>query len=227
MTSRGWILALSFCAVFVSLVAYAEDESTWVMPKTFENSAHSYLAAIGAINVSSPQFDGNDNVTAKAAPAGGVLVGTRFTELFGMDVSFLYLQRASSSVGEILPGTQATTTLTMKQFQIAPVARFWFNDYFSMGVGGYYAYGLGSIDAHIVSTAFPTGSQDASVPYEGRAHRSDGGLVGSVAFHYPVTDNSRFIVDGRYTQGLVNLDETGGSVKFRDIQALLGFGIDL
>jgi hypothetical protein len=225
MAIRTLVVALSLLAL--PAAAYADLEgSTWHMPKTFENSPQWYFGAVGAVNFSHPDYNSQPEYNAKAAPSGGVIIGTRFTPSFGFDTTFMYLQRTSTANQAIAPGVDADTSLTAKFFQIAPVARFWFNDYLSIGAGGYYAYGLGTIDAQLSSNAFPGGTINQNLSYnDAHATRHDGGLVASAALHMPITEASRFILDGRYTYGLVNMS-TDGTVKFRDLQGLMAVALD-
>jgi hypothetical protein len=226
MTSRLWLSILVFLALPAAARADIDPSSTWRTTKTFQNSPHAYIGPVGALNFSHPDTDQSTSFSAQPAASGGLLVGTRLTPSFGFDVSFLYLQRTSQSTQAIAPGVDADTSLTSKEIQIAPVARFWFNDYFSLGAGGYYGYGVGTIDAQLSSSAIPGGTLNQSVSYnDAHAQRIDGGLVASAALHLPISDSARLILDGRYTYGLVNL-ATDGSAKFRDVQALMGLGLN-
>lgn len=96
--------------------------------------------------------------------------------------------------------------------QIPVLYRLWLGEVLTLGVGGYYARGIGSATAGGVSESF------ASAGYT----VDDFGLMGAVGLNIPLPSFS-LMVEGRYGFGVYNVSAIQGtSATFNDFEILAG-----
>jgi hypothetical protein len=145
--------------------------------------------------------------SAKIGPGGGILFDSKLVPEFGFEFGALYITRkveqTTSFTFSGISSSQSSTT-TSHYLEIPLLLRIWLSPYVSIGAGGYYAKGLGSIDPSIKS--------------------SDYGAVGSLGLHLPLGSSSSLLIDGRYNLGLKNVDNSGmgQTMKYRDLQIIAG-----
>lgn len=153
----------------------------------------------------------NLSVTTKAklGMGAGALMNAHFSPRLGAEIGALYVTRKFDSTASFtaLGAPSSTVTANTLHYVEIPVAlRFWLSPRFSIGVGGYYASGLGSSDFTAASTK-----------------KSDYGALGSAQLRLPLGGSTALLLDGRYEYGLANVDTSGyGNQKYRTVQGMAG-----
>jgi hypothetical protein len=166
---------------------------------------------VGLGDFSSPTGAGNTDT--KIGYGGGLLVDLPMNYWWSLEVGGLYVQRKTDF-------TDSSATGESDGIEIPVLLRYHFNRYFSLGAGGYYNHAVGNYTL----TSDTTGASSSSSYSDSSLSNYDFGLAAGAAIHVPLTSRIDFMADGRYTYGLTNVDETSGnSLKYRDIQVLLGF----
>lgn len=170
---------------------------------------------------------GAGNVTSTKANSGtglslgaGVLAETAQFNRWSAETGLLYVTRSIAN---------GTFTSMASALQVPLLARYdVISDLVSVGLGGYYAYGIGQVG---------TDGQDGVTRYVGYdtagIHRIDYGIVASVGGSYPVADEVDIMADVRYNYGLARESTSGvydpslgtgnSNLYFRMVQALVGF----
>lgn len=178
---------------------------------SFSHAAH--LALVGDADFSSYNANVSGSTvttTRKMGYGGGALLEFRFGKSAGLEIGALYLQRKS--------GTDLGS-LTFSVVEVPLILRYWISQKFSIGVGPYAAYGLGS-----VAMTDPSGASAGTESYSTASVKNlDYGVAGVVGFNFPIGGSTALVLEGRYTQGLANVfDGTGFSITFSEVQALVG-----
>jgi Outer membrane protein beta-barrel domain len=181
------------------------------------------VSVVGAYGMSNVNIS-NTTGTASASSSsngtsfgGGVLLAGSLAPMFQLEVGALYLPRtitASDNSGDSL-------NTTFNTLQVPVVLRLSPAPILSLGVGGYFAEGLGSVS----QTATSGGVSQTSTESYSAANWSatDFGLLGSIRLGAPVAPLVKLFVDGRYVMGLKNLDTTNDTTTHaKDIQILAG-----
>jgi hypothetical protein len=170
---------------------------------------------IGASNAPTSGTYSGINVTnistsysAKLGLGGGLLFTNMLSPRLGFELGGLYITRktdVTTSFTALGLSQGSTSTTTTRYIQIPILMRVRLTRGISVGGGGYFAEGVGSVDPTIKKT--------------------DYGLVGSLALHFPIGHTTAFLIDGRYNLGLKNVDNSGSGadLKYRDYQLLVGF----
>lgn len=146
--------------------------------------------------------------SGKLGLGGGLLFTNMLSPRMGFELGGLYITRKTdvTTTYTVLGLSQgSTSTTTTHYLQIPLLMRVRLTRGISVGAGGYFAEGVGSVDPSI--------------------KKSDYGLVGSLGLHFPIDHSTAFLIDGRYNAGLANIDNTGSGadLKYRDFQVLVGF----
>jgi hypothetical protein len=146
---------------------------------------------------------------------GGAILDFHLMERTQFEVSGLYINRKTDD-------TTTGVITSSNAIQVPVLLRFYLHPMFSIGVGGYWAHGIGT-----VKTEDSGGDVTSTGSYASQSLKTnDDGLVASVAVRFPITQTMRLLVDARYNYGLSNVYTdplgTGGTSKNRDIQALVG-----
>ena len=117
-------------------------------------------------------------------------------------------------------------TESLHAVQVPVLLRWWFMPMVSVGVGGYFAQGIGSVSVNNGASVATSESFSAADLKTTRfwSHRKCGHQTSD---HHP---NMRLLIDGRYNYGLTNkftriLLNLGQTIKNRDIQALVGLAV--
>lgn len=175
----------------------------------------------------------------KLGIGGGALLGFRIGMLTELELGALYLSRkiesttnatipAGTTVGGVTltsaVNSSTTTTTTANAIEVPLLVRVHFARYFSLGLGGYAAFGMGN-----VKSTDSAGTTTQETYSEAGLKKTDYGLLGSAGIHIPMTVGLAFTLDGRYALGLADVN-AGTTVtdpvvkqKYRDIQMLAGF----
>jgi hypothetical protein len=215
MTKTKFLSYLMIAAAFFSLNAQASQGSS-VSVSLVGVGDHSSLdisnvpstATLSGVSLTNISASSN----AKWGFGGGALLDAMFDPAVGLEFGALYITRKIETTTTFTAlGVNASSggTTAAHYVQIPILLRLAFSPYFSIGAGGYFAEGTGSLSG---------------------SAKSDYGLIGSVGIHLPLGGSVAFLVDGRYNLGLKNVDNSGlgETQKFRDVQVLAGltFGFD-
>jgi hypothetical protein len=153
------------------------------------------------------------------AYGGGILIDFNMVpKLLAFEWGVLYMPRGyqySFSGG-------SSTTLTLTTLQIPAVFRIYVLPAISIGIGGYYSYGIGNIG---VSTA----GSSSTLPYgTGSLSNGDYGFLASLGIKIPLGGSwLSLIADGRYLYGLSNVNQQTvppfpKAINLQDFQVLVG-----
>ncbi|RZA03738.1 MAG: hypothetical protein EOP11_15915 [Proteobacteria bacterium] len=147
--------------------------------------------------------DGNfaQNVTDGGATSGdrqlglggGILLENRSSPNFGIEVGALYHARKFDTL---------LGAYTLNSVHVPLLLRFYLSNYISLGLGGFFEYGVG--DAYAGNNV----------------NKTNYGALGSLGIYIPVGATTKFVIDGRYGYGLKTIG--GSDIKTRDIQILAG-----
>jgi hypothetical protein len=175
------------------------------------------LSVVGVGDLSkASNSDNNDSYGSKVGFGGGAVLDFHLMERTSFEVGGLYINRK-------LDDTTAGTITSSHAIQVPVLLRFYLHPMISIGVGGYWAHGVGNINNEDSNgNILSTGSYA-----DNNTKVNDEGLVGSVAVRFPITQTMRLLIDARYNYGLTNVYtdplSSGATSKDRDIQALVGF----
>jgi hypothetical protein len=172
------------------------------------------LVGVGDVSKASDNYD-TDSYGSKVGFGGGAILDFHLMERTSFEVGGLYINRK-------LDDTTTGVITSTHAIQVPVLLRFYLHPMISIGVGGYWAHGVGSVNTEDSSgNVLSTGSyadNDTKV--------NDYGLVGSVAVRFPLSQTMRLLIDARYNYGLSNVYTdplaAGDTSKDRDIQALVG-----
>lgn len=166
------------------------------------------LTVLGGESFSGGSVTPNEGYTTGFTPGfgGGILLGFWMFPSVSFELGTLYMPRG-------LTQTQsATSSMDITQFntiQIPALFRVSLLPAISLGVGGFYSYGLG----HVVSSYFSQSSLS----------KTDYGLVGSVSLKVGLLPFISFVMDGRYLSGLTNVSLVSEKTLYmKDFQVLAG-----
>jgi|GEM_PF-2900414 len=172
------------------------------------------LSVVGGLGFTKPSGDisGTPIVFSSNTAFGvGGLLGFTANWLLTFETGLLYMPRkfAQPSFSDV--------TLTTLQFPL--ILRFQFVPFFSVGVGGYFAQGIGN-----VSTTATGSSTSTDVDYATfNLSKSDIGLIGSAALYLPVLPTMSLLADFRYLLGLKNISlASTTTIRLREFQILFG-----
>lgn len=171
----------------------------------------------GALTLSSPNISSSQDSTLQsnlgALVGGGISLGVRVFGQFDVESGILYFGQSFSTTSSVNPSTQ----YTLWTAEIPVLVRYWFNEKFSAGIGGYWNHGSGNITVSQGSTTLIQGYQDLSwVPDEG-------GVCVSLRYRSPINELMSFIVDGRGLFGVTNMNHSGsGTFQTRSVLILAG-----
>jgi hypothetical protein len=166
-------------------------------------SVFAILIAAGILNTAAARADWGvlggatifnpSNITnnSNTGFAGGIFIRSGGTIGPSLEVDALY-------DGRSLGGT------TLKTLQVPAFIRLYFLPLMNIGLGAYYAQGIGSDDSNAGLKS------------------SDFGLDGSLQVRIPLTGMTHFIIDARYLYGLTDIVKVGDS-KTREVNILGGF----
>jgi hypothetical protein len=143
--------------------------------------------------------------TGRWAWGGGLMLGIPLYE------ESIFLQAGATYVPRTLSDGQTTTTLNFAEIPIQ--LRFWLTKHIVLGLGGYYAQGLGS--ARVVG---PAGSNSPSFESLGIAN-SDYGAIASLGIQKHIVKGVAVFLEGLYMRGL---KDVGGNAKWSELSGLLG-----
>ena len=249
LTQSGWVL--------VENLDFGKDPPPPIKPSapsSEQTKGGAYdITVVGSFessNLSTNFNSGNDTVTkgsltltngglsSGTALGGGVIVSKRMTPMYSIETGLLYLPRSFSQSANITGFGTATANFSYTYWQIPLLTRVHFLDFYSFGLGGYFAHAVGNIkytetatDA-LVATGLPTGTQYAG--YEGSGvSRTDYGLLFAAGGKIPISDiGLSAYFDFRYAYGLKNINNGGvttanpsnppDSNKWHDLQLVAG-----
>lgn len=162
------------------------------------------LSFVGGADFATPSVQQNgSNVggySDKAAFGGGMLLGLDLNLATELEIGALYMGRHFS-----FPGGEHN----YHSYEIPLVIRLIPLKYITFGVGPYYA---------VVT------DQDSAAGVPATTHfQNDFGFLGSLAFKFPLSLATCFLVDTRYLYGVTNASrDSGTSLHYRDVQILAG-----
>ena len=151
----------------------------------------------------------------------GFLWERRLHKRYTLELGGIYFQRNWTYSGS----KTNSESLDLIQVPVLIRANF-FYDIFSLGLGGYYAHYLGSIQDTSTSGSTTTISNNSYASQQRTT--SDYGLLASLKMVIDWSDDfPKFFVDARYSYGLADNSLTSTSLKFSDFQLLFGvtFGV--
>lgn len=148
---------------------------------------------------------------------GGGQLEWRLSRYFGLEGGLIYLGRKISVTDATVP----TSADYLYHYLQAPFQmRLWIKNFFSLGLGGYYSFGVGQVSTSV-------GGLSVSSTYAALNTKGyDYGLIGSVGFNFPLGSWVAVLAEGRFVYGLCDINtppNPAGYTKWRDIQAILGF----
>lgn len=184
------------------------------------------LDLLGGLNRSQPSVSspGLTDLTTKAGSTAtyGAFLDFRLDRAFSLETGVQVLPRTYvTDVPSLLTGY----TSTIRYLEVPLLLRFNALPLLSFAAGGYFAQGIG--DTELVGRVGGTQIAVIQSIESASIRKQDYGLLGSVRIELPLAPAIRLLVDGRYLYGLRNVDTSGGSLKWRDLQLMggLGFGI--
>lgn len=230
-TQSGWLPQdfLNFEGGFEPPPAVIKQSHEKPHPIVYQPSTLS-LIAVGSMqisNVSSVYNSSNDTITtlgntltnnglsSNAAAGAGFYLANQIEPSFSIELGVLYLSRAFTQNISITGGqtTTESNTYTFNYIQIPLLARFYFQEMFSFGFGGYVAEAFGNIGStSVIGNSGLAGSNlSSSIPYQTAGiSKTDYGLIFSLGAKIPLPGASFSIVgDARYNLGLANISNSG------------------
>ena len=179
------------------------------------------IAVVGAGTLSKPALSSNyiDTFSGKVGLGGGALVDFGILPMLSFQVGGLYVTRTyTDTVGAVVITDQLHYLEVPAQF------RLMLGRVFSVGLGGYWAVGMGNITQTNGSVT------NSNVTYGNFGLKNhDLGLIGSLNAAIPLGAMVQLYAEGQYLYGLQNeLTDAAitasptSSYKNRDIQFLLG-----
>lgn len=182
------------------------------------------LSGVGLANFTNPTFSTTSTTglgLSGGATAGfGLLASSELMPGFVLEIGALWVPRKFSNDDS---SGQSLSTTNAKWLEVPLLLRFTGLPLVSIGIGPYYAHGLGNVV--ISQPATP----DTSVDYSAVGQtQNDFGLEGSVGARIPVVPQIGIVADLRYLFGLINqssLDNT--TVHYRSLELLFGISIDI
>lgn len=196
--------------------------TTWLGLLVVGNMSAINIGSTGAS--ASSAREANDLLGRGFAPGLMLDLNADINRFIALDTSAGFLQRRQ----KIDLGTDAfDTSLTTSWIVLAPLIRVKFAGVLSVGVGPYAAY---RVSDYRVRASANDGSAEANGTATTDAKSFDAGGVGAFGARIPLGSNLELLADARYTLGLVNQvsnTQEGGSLKYNDIQFLLGLSFGL
>jgi hypothetical protein len=159
----------------------------------------------------------NPSVTSKLGLGGGILFDDFVTRGVQFEFGALYLTRKFDSGG----GSSDSLELTYHEIQVPVLLKFRLLPLFHIGVGGYWATAVGSVDDE--DSTSPSKSNSSESISDAGMKSIDYGLLGTAGFALPLgRGGTHFLIDARYAYGLANVSNSG-TTNNRDIEILAGF----
>ncbi len=152
--------------------------------------------------------------------------GLEFSFPFGGNLSFdfggLYVPRKYQT--DVTSGATkgASIVSTQTALQVPVLLRWWLGRMFSIGVGGYYDKYVGDIKQSTTLAPGLKATTSALTYLDASQSTSDYGATAAIGFDFPLGVSSGLVIDGRYNLGLGNQVTTSSTVKFSDVQVLVG-----
>ncbi len=200
---RSWKITLALVVTHIVILGLAAHPSYALVKVSIVGDVNSSKIE-GSLPASEPS-------AAKVGIGGGLLL-----ELpFGLEIGALYHPRQLGTGSENLSARYLMVPVQMRAYPIP---------YFTLGLGGYYAQGIGNIQNEFASTK--TSETFAQMEFK----KSDFGLLGTVGFDLPMGALISLIIEGRYAYGLTGLGKSSSvyrDSKWRDVHGLVGFRFGL
>ncbi|MBI3535367.1 MAG: PorT family protein [Deltaproteobacteria bacterium] len=139
---------------------------------------------------------------AKLNFGGGATMEFGLGPKIGLELGAFYLQNKY----------EATSAVLTKNVTAPLLLRIWFIPTISVGVGGYFSYGLGKVT--VASTDFDYSAASLS--------QTDFGLMGALGFNFKVGPTVALVLEGRYAYGLKDIDTSATTSKSTNIIGMVG-----
>jgi hypothetical protein len=170
---------------------------------------------------------GSSTTSPKLGYGGGFLIDSMMTPGVGFEIGALYITRKTELDGfSVNGGAASNLDVKTTAIQVPVLLRFHLLPMISIGLGGYWAYGIGNVNSTDTS-----GNSLASGSYSTELiKQSDFGLLGSVGLRLPLgTGGVKLLIDGRYAYGLTDFNNGAytTTAKYRDVQGLVGLSFPL
>jgi len=180
------------------------------------------LSEFGAINFSLPSNQSSQNPNLSTAPGlsfgGGISLSFRIYKQIDLESGLIYVNRSFSTSSPQLDPSHTSFSTT----QIPLLARYWLNDYTSLGLGPYWAHGVGNVTVSSTSQSSLLSFSDLGWAVD------DYGIQISVRYMTPISLLVNFIVDARINAGLTDLETTThGTLRFCELQSWVGIALVL
>lgn len=177
------------------------------------------IAAVGVLGRTSANIDVSGRTTSTDPKFGvgyGILASVYSIPGFTVESGILSLTR--SYAASLLP----TDIISLKMYEIPVLLRFDLLPIMAAGIGGYLAFGSGSVTQS-------NGVTDQTSTYEANnLGKTDYGLMASISLSLPILPTLKILGDVRYLIGLANLSTTSGTThKFNDLQLLAGIRLSV
>jgi hypothetical protein len=175
------------------------------------------ISLLGGANLSKPELTGSyaPAYKEKEAFGAGALLEFGMLPAIGLEFGALYLPRKFeyTVTGGATPNSTIVSEFNMMQFPV--LLRATLGGVLSIGVGGYYA-------------RYPDAPKVYNSINNELAHsESDYGVATSLALYMPFSPLSRFMIDGRYNIGVKDNMTGIGSLKYTDMQVLVGLQLGM
>jgi hypothetical protein len=157
-----------------------------------------------------------DNTSIKYGAAGGAFVTAQITEMFGVQLEGLYMQKGAKYDDTDSTGAAITGKLKLDYIEIPLLAVASFKAAEKVMINVYAGPALG-----ILASA-----KDEDVDIKDYVKSTDFGATFGAGFTYDV-ETVKIVVEGRYTLGLVKIDDTDAKedIKNGNFAIMGGFSI--
>jgi hypothetical protein len=180
--------------------------------------AWAFRAAVVGVGVQSTPDDNINTYTAETGLGGGATLEFQPAPMWTFEIGALYSERKYKTTNAL---TSTTVTTSGRGLHVPLTLNYWLGKIFFLGAGGYYSRGIGDIRLETTTAGVTTNS---STSFEAAGStRHDYGVVGSMGFEIPMGATAALLVNGRITQSILDNDKGPDTLKFRDIQGLVGF----
>ncbi len=145
---------------------------------------------------------------------GGLLIGYHMLSSLSAEWGLLYLPRGFN---QTFSSTSVASPVVWNSIQIPLLLRVSLMPTFSIGLGGYFSHGIGSMTTS--AGLVPFGGNNGVNSYGA----DDYGIVGSAKLKIELIPSLSLVIDGRYLIGFVNINKNAGaSTVLTDFQGLAG-----
>jgi hypothetical protein len=202
-------MKMKLSAIFIALMAFSQ-------------SASAETGVLLGYNIWSPAVSTTiAGASVSSASKGDFLAGlsytTSLTPFFSLEIDGLYVTRKSDTTVSIL-GSSSTGVTSQNVIEVPILFRVHLLPMVNLGVGPYFAYGVGDFTSSGTSQSYQAASTS----------RTDYGAEASAQIKFPIAPGIHVSAEGRYVLGLKEESTNSStSAKNREIQVLAGLTFGL